>query len=71
MLIIVVTDNVAEQELAGNVKTMIEKELPSHFEDSIPVGIASEEDVRQEDIVGYLHWQARQEEANNEKRNSD
>lgn len=60
MLIIVVTENVVDQELASGVKDMIETELPMYDYLPIPVGVASEEDVRQEDIVGLLHWQARQ-----------
>ena len=66
MLIIVVYDNVGEQERA----IQLQNEIRESQVDAV-VGVASEEDVRQEDIVGYLYWQARQEEADNEKRNSD
>ena len=52
MLIIVVYDNVEEQNQAEEIKDTIEQELKLN----VPIGIASELDVRQEDIVGYLHW---------------
>lgn len=54
MLIIVVVESLTDREKANEVLATIQKELPS-----VPVGIASEEDVRQEDIVGLLHWQTR------------
>jgi hypothetical protein len=66
MLIIVVTENVDDVAKAGEVKAIIKKELPLYDHPSVPVGVASEEDVRQEDIVGLIHWQARREEANND-----
>lgn len=71
MLIIVVTETVADVAKASEVKAVIQKELPLYDHPSIPVGVASEEDVRQEDIVGLIHWQSRVEEADNEKRNSN
>ena len=52
MLIIVVLESLADREKANEVLETVQKELPS-----VPVGIASAEDVRQEDIVGLLHWQ--------------
>jgi hypothetical protein len=56
MLIIVVVESLADRESANEVLQTIQKELTD-----IPVGIASAEDVRQEDIVGYLHWKSRKE----------
>ena len=51
-MIIVVLESLADREKANEVLETVQKELPS-----VPVGIASAEDVRQEDIVGLLHWQ--------------
>ena len=58
MLIIVVTENVADLELANEVKEVIKDQLSLSGYPPTPVGIASDEDVRNEDIVGYLHWAA-------------
>ena len=60
MLIIVVVENGADRELADEVKEVIERQLPLAGYLPILVGVATEEDVRQEDIVSLLHWQARQ-----------
>lgn len=58
MIIIVVVESKFDQDNADDVKGIIEQELPMYGFDGVPVGIATDEDVRQEDIVGYLHWEA-------------
>ena len=56
MLIIVVYDNVAERDEAIRVQNEVRENQPH-----MVVGVASEEDVRQEDIISYLYWNSTQE----------